>query len=85
MLKTTECCCGNVLVDHPKVFYSDLESYYFPYSADWLVDRRHCDVQWQSHVIEIRQKINSAIQDMPEHPDITQLLAGSCKSSFLVN
>uniref|UniRef100_A0A8D0LC36 CDK5 regulatory subunit associated protein 3 n=1 Tax=Sphenodon punctatus TaxID=8508 RepID=A0A8D0LC36_SPHPU len=44
---------------------------------DWLVDRRHCNLKWQSHVLTIREKINAAIQDMPESEEIKQLLSGS--------
>lgn len=54
-------------------------------SADWLVDRRHCNLKWQNVVKDIREKINAAIQDMPENEEIKQLLSGSCKcftSSF---
>ncbi|KAM9657288.1 CDK5 regulatory subunit-associated protein 3 isoform 2-T2 [Morphnus guianensis] len=44
---------------------------------DWLVDRRHCNLKWQSQVLVIREKINAAIQDMPENEEIKQLLAGA--------
>ncbi|XP_077056827.1 CDK5 regulatory subunit-associated protein 3 isoform X1 [Siphateles boraxobius] len=44
---------------------------------DWLVDRRHCTLKWQSAVMAIREKINAAIQDMPENEEIKQLLSGS--------
>ncbi|KAJ8384226.1 hypothetical protein AAFF_G00207740 [Aldrovandia affinis] len=44
---------------------------------DWLVDRRHCNLKWQSAVMTIREKINAAIQDMPENEEIKQLLSGS--------
>ncbi|XP_048870236.1 CDK5 regulatory subunit-associated protein 3 [Brienomyrus brachyistius] len=44
---------------------------------DWLVDRRHCNLKWQGAVMAIREKINSAIQDMPENEEIKQLLSGS--------
>ncbi|XP_034427149.1 CDK5 regulatory subunit-associated protein 3 [Hippoglossus hippoglossus] len=44
---------------------------------DWLLDRRHCNLKWQSAVKTIREKINAAIQDMPENQEITQLLSGS--------
>uniref|UniRef100_A0AAR2IM78 CDK5 regulatory subunit associated protein 3 n=1 Tax=Pygocentrus nattereri TaxID=42514 RepID=A0AAR2IM78_PYGNA len=44
---------------------------------DWLVDRRHCSLKWQSAVMAIREKINAAIQDMPENDEIKQLLSGS--------
>ncbi|XP_069763185.1 CDK5 regulatory subunit-associated protein 3 isoform X2 [Narcine bancroftii] len=44
---------------------------------DWLVDRRHCKLKWQNSVLTIREKINNAIQDMPENEEIKQLLSGS--------
>ncbi|MCI4384300.1 hypothetical protein PGIGA_G00037220 [Pangasianodon gigas] len=44
---------------------------------DWLVDRRHCSLKWQNAVILIREKINAALQDMPENEEIKQLLMGS--------
>ncbi|XP_069560676.1 CDK5 regulatory subunit-associated protein 3 [Brachyistius frenatus] len=44
---------------------------------DWLLDRRHCNLKWQTAVKEIREKINGAIQDMPENEEIKQLLSGS--------
>ncbi|XP_067869736.1 CDK5 regulatory subunit-associated protein 3 isoform X2 [Heterodontus francisci] len=44
---------------------------------DWLVDRRHCKLKWQNSVLAIREKINNAIQDMPENEEIKQLLSGS--------
>lgn len=44
---------------------------------DWLVDRRHCNLKWQSLVLTIREKINTAIQDMLESQEIAQLLSGS--------
>uniref|UniRef100_A0A669ENC6 CDK5 regulatory subunit associated protein 3 n=1 Tax=Oreochromis niloticus TaxID=8128 RepID=A0A669ENC6_ORENI len=44
---------------------------------DWLVDRRHCNLKWQSAVKVIREKINAAIQDMPENEEIKALLSGS--------
>lgn len=45
--------------------------------TDWLVDRRHCSLKWQNLVLSIREKINAAIQDMPESEEIAQLLSGS--------
>jgi len=44
---------------------------------DWLVSRRHCEKTWQETVLPIREKINHAIQDMPEHPEIVRLLSGA--------
>jgi hypothetical protein len=32
----------------------------------------------------VRNKINSAIQDMPEHPEITELLSGSSNLYLLL-
>uniref|UniRef100_A0A6Q2X3N1 CDK5 regulatory subunit associated protein 3 n=1 Tax=Esox lucius TaxID=8010 RepID=A0A6Q2X3N1_ESOLU len=44
---------------------------------DWLVDRRHCSLKWQNAVMTIREKINTAMQDMPENEEIKKLLSGS--------
>ncbi|XP_065606088.1 CDK5 regulatory subunit-associated protein 3 [Cyrtonyx montezumae] len=44
---------------------------------DWLVDRRHCSLRWQAQVSAVRQKIEAALRDMPEHEEIAQLLAGA--------
>ncbi|KAJ7987573.1 hypothetical protein DPEC_G00327880 [Dallia pectoralis] len=44
---------------------------------DWLVDRRHCSLKWQNAVMIIREKINTAMQDMPENEEIKNLLSGS--------
>ncbi|XP_044300645.1 CDK5 regulatory subunit-associated protein 3 isoform X2 [Varanus komodoensis] len=44
---------------------------------DWLVDRRHCSLKWKGQVHAVREKIATAIQDMPENEEIKQLLAGS--------
>ncbi|NWU94046.1 CK5P3 protein, partial [Upupa epops] len=44
---------------------------------DWLVDRRHCNLKWQSRVLTIREKIEAALQDMPESQEIRQLLEGA--------
>ncbi|CAH2301839.1 CDK5 regulatory subunit-associated 3 [Pelobates cultripes] len=49
---------------------------------DWLVDRRHCTLKWQSKVLQIREKINQALQDMPEHEEIRSLLSGTYINYF---
>ncbi|XP_053308996.1 CDK5 regulatory subunit-associated protein 3 [Spea bombifrons] len=49
---------------------------------DWLVDRRHCALKWQSKVQQIREKINQALQDMPEHEEIKSLLSGTYINYF---
>ncbi|VDK76914.1 unnamed protein product [Litomosoides sigmodontis] len=46
---------------------------------DWLLNRRHCNKDWQKNVMVIREKISAAIQDMPEDERIVKLLQGSCK------
>lgn len=46
---------------------------------DWLISRRIVNADWQKNVLPIREKINGAIQDMPQHPEIAQLLSGACK------
>ncbi|NWV32512.1 CK5P3 protein, partial [Grantiella picta] len=44
---------------------------------DWLLDRRHCSVRWQSQAQLIREKIQAALQDMPENQEIKELLERS--------
>lgn len=44
---------------------------------DWLISRRHCNKDWQDKALVVREKINAAIQDMPEVEEITNLLAGT--------
>lgn len=43
---------------------------------DWLISRRHVNKEWQTPLLKIREKINNAIQDMPEHKEIIKLLSG---------
>lgn len=50
--------------------------------SDWLISRRHCNQDWQGHILTIREKINNAIQDMPVHEGITKLLTGSYINYF---
>ncbi|XP_042863658.1 CDK5 regulatory subunit-associated protein 3-like [Penaeus japonicus] len=49
---------------------------------DWLVSRREVKREWSTKVRIIREKINNAIQDMPEHPEITKLLSGTYINYF---
>ncbi|XP_056368264.1 CDK5 regulatory subunit-associated protein 3 isoform X2 [Oenanthe melanoleuca] len=44
---------------------------------DWLLDRRHCGRRWQAQVQAVRERMQAALQDMPEHPEIRELLRGS--------
>lgn len=49
---------------------------------DWLISRRHCTKTWPQQITVIRERINSAIQDMPEHKGITKLLTGTYINYF---
>ncbi|XP_076294853.1 CDK5 regulatory subunit-associated protein 3 [Lasioglossum baleicum] len=49
---------------------------------EWLISRRHCNKDWHTKVLVIREKINNAIQDMPEHDDIAKLLSGTYINYF---
>nr|CAG4646332.1 EOG090X07S9 [Macrothrix elegans] len=49
---------------------------------DWVISRRHCSKTWPQQITQIREKINSAIQDMPEHKGITKLLTGTYINYF---
>uniref|UniRef100_A0A493T8V5 CDK5 regulatory subunit associated protein 3 n=1 Tax=Anas platyrhynchos platyrhynchos TaxID=8840 RepID=A0A493T8V5_ANAPP len=49
---------------------------------DWLLDRRHCGRRWQAQARLVRQRMEAALRDMPEHPEIRQLLAGSALHYF---
>lgn len=46
---------------------------------EWLTSRKHCKKDWHSSIQLVREKINAAIQDMPEHKEIVELLSGTCK------
>lgn len=46
---------------------------------DWLVDRRHSTKDWNERAVAIRAKIQQAILDMPEHPQIKTLLESACE------
>ncbi|RZF46398.1 hypothetical protein LSTR_LSTR014644 [Laodelphax striatellus] len=49
---------------------------------EWLLSRRHCSADWQKKAMIIREKINNAIQDMPNHAEITKLLSGTYINKF---
>lgn len=49
---------------------------------DWLISRRHCKSEWRDHTLEIREKINNAIQDMPATDELTELLRGTYINYF---
>jgi hypothetical protein len=49
---------------------------------EWLISRRHCSQQWQESAFVIREKINQALQDMPEVEEVRQLLEGTYINYF---
>ncbi|UYV67249.1 cdk5rap3 [Cordylochernes scorpioides] len=49
---------------------------------EFLITRKHCNRNWPEDCKVIREKINAAIQDMPEHEDIVKLLAGTHLTYF---
>lgn len=44
---------------------------------DWLINRRHCIQEWPARAVVIREKINEALTDMPQNPQILELLEGT--------
>jgi len=44
---------------------------------DWLISRRICNREWHERICKVREKIGNALKDMPEHPEIRELLSGS--------
>ena len=44
---------------------------------EWLISRRHCNKDWHSKILVIRERINNAIQDMPVHEGIAKFLSGA--------
>jgi hypothetical protein len=56
---------------------------------DWLISRRHVNKDWLNKLTDIRNKVRSALQDMPEHEGIGRLLSSgdqlnyfTCKQLF---
>ncbi|KAF2347949.1 CDK5 regulatory subunit-associated protein 3 [Trinorchestia longiramus] len=48
----------------------------------FVVSRQHAKKDWAETARVVREKINAAIQDMPEHPEITKLLSGTYINYF---
>jgi len=44
---------------------------------DWLISRRICNREWHEKICKVREKIGYALKDMPEHPEVRELLSGS--------
>ncbi|CAJ0571395.1 unnamed protein product, partial [Mesorhabditis spiculigera] len=49
---------------------------------DWLISRRHSNREWQKNVLAIREKIKTAILDMPESEEVVRLLSGTSINYF---
>lgn len=49
---------------------------------DWLINRRHCSQEWPARAVVIREKINEALTDMPQNPQILELLEGTYINYF---
>lgn len=49
---------------------------------DWLVSRRHASKDWMKPLTEIRGKIRSALEDMPEHEGIARLLSSGAQLNY---
>jgi len=45
--------------------------------SDWLISRRICNRNWHDKISEVREKIAAAITDMPEHPEIKDILTAT--------
>ncbi|XP_076813551.1 CDK5 regulatory subunit-associated protein 3-like [Clavelina lepadiformis] len=50
--------------------------------VDWLIDRRHCNIKWQTAAEVVKEKIVSALRDMPNTEEMRKLLEGSCFHYF---
>nr|CAB3229464.1 CDK5 regulatory subunit-associated protein 3 [Phallusia mammillata] len=50
--------------------------------VDWLIDRRHCNIKWQTAAEVVKSKIADALKDMPNTKEMRQLLEGSCFHYF---
>lgn len=49
---------------------------------DWLISRRIVDKNWHRLVKDIRNQINNALLDMPQHEKLVKLLSGDRELSF---
>jgi len=41
---------------------------------DWLISRQHCTKDWPEKIAIVRQKINEALQDMPQNDTLAKIL-----------
>jgi hypothetical protein len=47
--------------------------------TDWLVERKKLPMKWQDGVRVVREMINGALTELPDVPEITDMLKGKCK------
>lgn len=47
--------------------------------ADWLVERKKIPGHWQDMVREVREQVTAALTELPDVPEITDMLKGKCK------
>jgi len=47
--------------------------------TDWLIDRKQLNAKWPDAVRSIREQINGALGELPDVPEITDMLKGKCK------
>jgi hypothetical protein len=70
-----------LLEEAPHTHFQGIESFisFLARVLDWLLNRRHCPQNWQQLVLDVREKINVAIQDMPAVEEVAKLLEGTCR------
>ena len=45
-----------------------------PLPTDWLIDRRHCELKWVTHVRQIRESVSHCLQQLPgENEEIARI------------
>lgn len=47
--------------------------------ADWLIERKKLSYGWQDSLRSIREQLTVALKELPDVPEITDLLKGQCK------
>ncbi|KAL3836336.1 hypothetical protein ACJMK2_021769 [Sinanodonta woodiana] len=49
---------------------------------DWLLNRRHCNQNWQTVALVIHEKINEALRDMPQTEELSKVLQGTSNLNY---
>jgi len=50
---------------------------------DWLISRHHCTKDWPEKIAAVRQKINDALQDMPQNDTLAKILFEASRKLIL--